>query len=70
MSGTFRAAFEHGEVQWIRIDSEAGSPLRVILPWKNGTRCVNRSGGWVTDECVLQIDTLPGEQVRLLPLGQ
>jgi hypothetical protein len=54
------ASFSDGEVQWIKIRSEAGAPLKFYIPWKEGAKCVRQSG-----EAVLlhgEVGTLDTEQ--------
>jgi hypothetical protein len=61
------AALEGGQVQWIEIFSEAGSPLRLLLPWPEGAVCVSRAGEQRVSGEVLEMDTAVGERIVLRP---
>jgi len=62
------AACDQGAVQWIEILSQAGSPLRVILPWDGGARCIRHGQEWMVGGDVLEIETLPRDQIQLFPV--
>jgi hypothetical protein len=59
------AAIENGEVQWIEIQSEAGSRLKLILPWEKATSRSSLKGDQAGAGPVLEIDTAQGETIRL-----
>jgi alpha-L-fucosidase 2 len=61
------AARSAGEVQWVEILSEAGAPLRVELPWKNGATCIGPRGTRVLPPGMFVTDTTRGEILRLCP---
>ena len=57
-----------GRVESVEIKSEAGCPLRVELPWKGGAK-VERGGKVKSYRgAVLELETIPGETLRLRPL--
>jgi hypothetical protein len=59
------AAAGGGEVQWVEIESEAGSLLRVILPW-NGAHVHSSVRGELTvGGNVWESETRRGEIIRL-----
>ena len=60
------ASFEGGEVEWIEITSEAGMPLRAIIPWESGAKYVREDGEGEIREKLLIVDTTPGETIRLI----
>jgi len=62
------AAFEGGVVQWIEITSEAGAPLRVIVPWPEGARCVSAGDERALPPGELEIPTHVGETIQLFPI--
>jgi hypothetical protein len=35
---------EHGEVQWVEIESLAGAVCKLLLPWESGARWINTMG--------------------------
>jgi hypothetical protein len=55
-----------GKVDEVEIVSEAGSKLRVALPWK-GARVVRATGTQDFGDEVLELATSKGETIRLLP---
>ena len=61
------AAYEHGAVQWIEIQSEVGSTLRILTPWTEGARCTSNSGERIVTGELLEMQTKPGETVLLRP---
>ncbi|MGG6309420.1 glycosyl hydrolase family 95 catalytic domain-containing protein [Paenibacillus macerans] len=64
------AAFAGGEVQWVEIVCEAGAPLKLHVPWRDGAYCT-RSGRpgeeppRITGE-LLELETSKGETIRLM----
>jgi hypothetical protein len=38
------ARMEHGEVQWVEIESLAGAVCKLLLPWESGARWINTMG--------------------------
>lgn len=61
------AALQQGRVQWVEIFSEAGSPLRLLLPWAEGAICASRAGERPVGPGLLELETTPGETIRLRP---
>ncbi len=61
------ASIKKGKVGWIEIKSEAGSLLKLILPWKDGCQIISQSGKRQTKETLLLMKTQPGENIRLEP---
>jgi len=53
-------------VQWVRITSEAGAPLRLVVPWAGGAE-VTRGDGTRTRVAgpLLELDTVAGETIEL-----
>ncbi|MBI4023790.1 MAG: hypothetical protein HY360_02350 [Verrucomicrobia bacterium] len=60
------AAFAKGEVEWIEILSEAGLPLRLLIPWETGARCLRASGETTHAGKVVETGTSPGETLRFV----
>lgn len=58
------ARWEDGAVAWVEILSEAGSPLRVLLPWERA-RVSRQSGTAVVTGLDWATPTVPGEALRL-----
>lgn len=61
------ASLEGGRVRWVEVHSEAGMPLRMIVPWQEGALCRRASGEVVTGEGTLTLETQRGETLRLMP---
>ncbi len=61
------ASCANGQVEWVEIQSEAGSNLRVLLPWKEGARMISRVGEQTVEGELLESPTTRGETLRLLP---
>lgn len=61
------AKWNHGEVRWIEITSEAGGSLALYSPWKTGAVC-ERGGKRerLTGE-TLRLETKPGDVLRFYP---
>jgi hypothetical protein len=60
------AAWENGTVQWVEVTSEAGAPLRVIVPWADGARVLRATGEELLGPGEQVVTTAPGEMVTLL----
>jgi hypothetical protein len=56
------ASLKNGKVEKIEIVSEAGSPLKIILPWKNST-ITNRKGKMQLTSSEVDIVTVKGEKI-------
>jgi alpha-L-fucosidase 2 len=59
------AACANGSVEWIEIFSEAGAPLRIILPWN--AKVTRHTGEIVLTDSLLETETEQGETIRLTP---
>jgi hypothetical protein len=35
---------EHGEVQWVEIESLTGTVCKLLIPWESGARWINTKG--------------------------
>ena len=55
------AILKDGKVKEIRIYSEAGAPLKMILPWKNGATMKNNNGTTRLSSNQVEINTTKGE---------
>jgi alpha-L-fucosidase 2 len=64
------AACADGQVQWVRIESEAGAPLKMVVPWAAGAE-VTRGDGTrsLVAGPLLELDTVAGETVTISPLA-
>jgi alpha-L-fucosidase 2 len=64
------AACAEGKVQWVRVTSEAGGALKVVLPWAVGAR-VSRSDGSTIDlpGGTVTLETSAGETLVFAPLA-
>ncbi len=58
------AVFSEGEVRKVEILSEAGSPLRLVSPWKDGATCTSASGTKHVCGKLIELPTKPGEIIR------
>ncbi len=58
------AVFSEGEVRKVEILSEAGSPLRLVSPWKDGATCMSASGTKHVCGMLIELTTKPGEIIR------
>ncbi len=56
-----------GQVEQVEILSEAGSPLKVLNPWKDGAQVISNSGGRTVEAECIELSTTPGETIRLQP---
>ncbi|MFH0797623.1 MAG: hypothetical protein V2A65_11345 [Candidatus Omnitrophota bacterium] len=59
------ALFERGETQWIEIISEAGYPLRAILPWTGFVIQSSVHGEKQFKDPLLKIETVRGEILQI-----
>ena len=55
------AILKDGKVQEIKISSEVGSPLKMILPWKDGATMKNNKGTTKLSSNKVEINTEKGE---------
>jgi alpha-L-fucosidase 2 len=62
------ASLKNGKVEYIRIVSEAGEQLNLILPWEKGAKVSTRSGTIKIEKDIIIINTLKGEELQLKPL--
>jgi hypothetical protein len=62
------ASLSNDRVQEIKIISEAGAPLKIILPWRNGARLYNNKGLNKISAGVVNVNTEKGEVIYLRPL--
>ncbi len=62
------AACAGGAVQWIEVFSEAGAPLRIIIPWAQGAKVVTADGEQDVGHGEQVFSTKQGEMLRFLPL--
>ncbi len=58
---------EKGEVRGIEITSEAGSRLKILLPWKDGGTITRSDGKSVVKTAYFETDTEVGEKIYLKP---
>jgi len=61
------ASCANGEVGQVEILSEAGSPLRIVNPWKAGARVITATGETIVRDGLIELPTTAGETIRLLP---
>ncbi|MSR65359.1 MAG: hypothetical protein EXS18_06220 [Verrucomicrobiae bacterium] len=59
------AAIENGVVQWIEIRSEAGTRLKLLLPWERATWRSTMKGEQSCVGPAWEVDTVQGEIIRL-----
>lgn len=57
------ASLENGMVTEIRITSEAGGLLKIVLPWTDGGKMINRNGEKSVTSNLVSIETLKGEKI-------
>ncbi|MCL6457577.1 MAG: glycoside hydrolase family 95 protein [Gorillibacterium sp.] len=55
-----------GKIEWIVIESEAGSQLCLYNPWLEGVRCIRDSGEERLSGDIIRLDTVKGEKIRLV----
>jgi hypothetical protein len=58
------AAVVAGDVQWVEVTSEAGSPLAIELPWRAGAVCERASGRVRLPIGLARLETCAGETLR------
>jgi hypothetical protein len=61
------AYLKNGKVSKIDILSEAGTTLKIILPWKEGGVLTNRNGESDLNSDYIEIKTVPGEKLTIKP---
>ncbi|MCX5772930.1 MAG: hypothetical protein NTZ09_22045, partial [Candidatus Hydrogenedentes bacterium] len=61
------ASCANGQVAQVDILSEAGSPLRILNPWRAGARVITASGETRVTDASINVPTTPGQTIRLLP---
>jgi hypothetical protein len=61
------AVLKDGKVREIRVLSEAGKPLKIILPWKNGGTLKNHAGKTRLGAGIAEISTQKGEVLTIRP---
>jgi alpha-L-fucosidase 2 len=68
-SGAFlvSATLKDGKVKDIEIISEAGTPLKLLLPWGKGGTMKNKKGETKLTSDYIEIDTEKGEKISLKP---
>jgi hypothetical protein len=59
------AKLKDGKVKDIEILSEAGGPLKILLPWENGGTINNNNGKTRVDTNVVELDTEKGERIYI-----
>ncbi|NIA32030.1 MAG: hypothetical protein GWP06_19245, partial [Actinobacteria bacterium] len=55
------ASFVKGNVEWVRIKSEAGKNLRMVNPWAKGARVITRRGEQRCEGGIIELQTKAGE---------
>jgi hypothetical protein len=61
------AKLEKGKVKSIEIYSEAGSALKILLPWKEGATITNNEGKKRITSAMFESDTQKGETIFIKP---
>lgn len=61
------AVLKDGKVGEVEILSEKGSPLNIILPWKNGGTVKSNKGKSKISSNILKTDTEKGEKIYITP---
>ncbi len=61
------ATLKDGMIDQIKIRSEKGNNLKVIVPWGKGGYIINNSGKKEIDGDIIDIKTSPGEYITLQP---
>ncbi|MCC6486297.1 MAG: DUF4838 domain-containing protein [Candidatus Hydrogenedentes bacterium] len=61
------ATCSEGRVNEVEILSEAGSTLRLHIPWEGGAHLITASGERDVPDALLELATITGETIRLLP---
>jgi hypothetical protein len=62
------ASLKNGKVEYIRIRSEAGGQLNIILPWEKGAKVSSNEGTKKMTADTLIMNTVKGEELLLKPL--
>jgi len=60
------ASQKNGEVGTIEIESEQGSGLTLMIPWKEGAVISSNYGTWQTEQTILKMKTEKSEKIRLV----
>ena len=61
------AVLKDGKVREVEILSEKGSPLNIILPWRNGSTIKSNKGKFKISSNILKTDTEKGEKIYIKP---
>lgn len=61
------ASCADGLIGPVEILSEAGDPLRMLNPWKNGARIIRPAREMIIKNDLIEIPTTPGERLQLFP---
>lgn len=61
------AAWDGAAVAWVEVTSEAGAPLRLLVPWPEGARCLRGGAEALIGTGEQMLATAPGETLRFLP---
>ena len=62
------ASLKNGKVEYVKILSEAGEQLNIILPWEKGTKVSSNEGTKKMETDTIIISTVKGEELLLKPL--
>jgi alpha-L-fucosidase 2 len=62
------AVLENKKVKEVEITSEAGSRLKILLPWEKGGTIITNGGKTIVRESYFETDTKKGEKISLKPL--
>ena len=61
------ASCANGEIEQVRVLSEAGGPLRILNPWKAGARVITGTGQTVVTDGLIEVPTTAGDTLSLSP---
>ena len=61
------ASCANGEIEQVRVLSEAGGPLRILNPWKAGARLITGTGQTVVTDGLIEVPTTAGDTLSLSP---
>ena len=62
------SSLKNGKVEYVRIISEAGEQLNIILPWEKGAKISSSAGTKKMETDTIIISTVKGEELLLMPL--
>lgn len=62
------ASVKNGKVEYVRITSEAGEALNIILPWEKGARVISNERKEKIKTNTVTISTVKGEELLFKPL--